>query len=596
MLRFSKPDAENFFRVVHVENFAVSPDEKQLVFSANINGRYNLWAMDLPNAFPYPFAFYGQNTDALRFDKEGRFLIASFDKDGDENLQIYALPPHGGEWVPLRVQEGERHFFIDLSEDGRRLYYTTTKNNPTFLNTYVYDIETGEETLILEGKDAGTTLCAVSPGENSVVYGKFFSNSHSRGYVRAGGNDFPLIPDAEEPHLEGEFVYVSENEIYFLTNYQSDFVYLAKFDVSAKRFSKVLQMDKEEFSLLRYGKKDQVLYIVGSYGMEDRLYRYDLKTGEAKQLNLPASVVEKLTVADSGNLYILARSATRPNNIYRSADGGMTWEELTRCRVPGISEADLVEPEIVKYPSFDGLEIEALFFRAKGEKANGHVILWPHGGPQAAERKMFRALFQLLLSRGYSIFAPNFRGSTNYGLKFLKMVERDWGGGPRLDNIAGLEWLIKNGYADREKIFLMGGSYGGYMALLLHGRHAEYFKAVVDIFGVSNLFSFIESMPEFWKPMAREWVGDPEKDKEKLTEDSPITYIDGMVKPMLVVQGANDPRVVKNESDQIVEALRKKGREVEYIVLEDEGHGFSKKENEINVYKKILAFFDKHAK
>jgi len=202
----------------------------------------------------------------------------------------------------------------------------------------------------------------------------------------------------------------------------------------------------------------------------------------------------------------------------------------------------------------------------------------------------------LLLSRGYSIFAPNFRGSTNYGLKFLKMVERDWGGGPRLDNIAGLEWLIKNGYADREKIFLMGGSYGGYMALLLHGRHAEYFKAVVDIFGVSNLFSFIESMPEFWKPIAREWVGDPEKDKEKLTEDSPITYIDGMVKPMLVVQGANDPRVVKNESDQIVEALRKKGREVEYIVLEDEGHGFSKKENEINVYKKILAFFDKHAK
>ena len=129
------------------------------------------------------------------------------------------------------------------------------------------------------------------------------------------------------------------------------------------------------------------------------------------------------------------------------------------------------------------------------------------------------------------------------------------------------------------------------MALLLHGRHADYFKAVVDIFGPSDLFSFINSVPEDWKPMMDKWVGNPEKDKEKLIEYSPITYLDTMTKPMLVIQGANDPRVVKAESDQIVQALKDKGRDVEYMLLEDEGHGFSKKENEIAVYQKILSFF-----
>jgi dipeptidyl aminopeptidase/acylaminoacyl peptidase len=269
------------------------------------------------------------------------------------------------------------------------------------------------------------------------------------------------------------------------------------------------------------------------------------------------------------------------------------WLELTHYRVPGVAEEELVEPEVISYPSFDGLDIEALYFKAREDVSNGHLILWPHGGPQYAERKTFRSLFQFLVNRGYSIFAPNFRGSTGYGLSFSKMVEGDWGHGPRLDNINGLEWMIDQGYADRDKVLLMGGSYGGYMTLLLAGRHPEYFKACIDIFGPSNLFSFIETVPEHWKPMIKQVVGDPIKDKVKLTADSPITYLDQMIKPMLVIQGANDPRVVKAESDQIVDALKSKGVDVEYMVLENEGHGFSKKENEMKVYRKGLEFLDR---
>ncbi len=593
-MHFDKPDVEQFFQTLSVENFTVSPDEKQLVFSSNLNGQFNLWAMDLPNQFPYPLAFPNQSTSFLSYAKTGEFIVIGFDNDGDENIQLYALPPQGGKWVPLRTNEGERHFFSHLTADGKRLYYYGTKGNPTYFNNFVYDVETGEEKLLLEGTVAPTAIMAVSPDESSFITMKQFGNTHSLAYAFIDGEAVLMTPETEEQHTISDVVYTSETEVYFLTNYAADLTYLAKFDLQTKEFTKVLQLEKEDFEALHYSKKNQVLYVVGSYGVEDRLYEYVLASGELNKLTAPTSIVEKVVVAKSGNLYVQGRSATRPKNLYMSKDNGATWEELTNFRVPGVREEDLVEPEVVTYPSFDGLEIEALFFKAKPENANGHVILWPHGGPQSLERKWFRSMFQVLLNRGYSIFAPNFRGSSNYGLKFMKMVEGDWGHGPRLDNLEGVEWLIANGYADRDKMLLLGGSYGGYMALLLHGRHADYFKAVVDIFGPSNLFSFVESVPEFWKPYMEQWVGDPVKDKERLTKDSPITYLDGMTKPMLVIQGANDPRVVQKESDQIVAALQEQGRDVEYLVLPDEGHGFSKKSNEILVYQKMLDFFDQH--
>ena len=593
MLQFEKPDVEQFFKTYIVQNFVVSPDEKQLVFSTNLNGKFNLWAMDLPNQFPYPLTFVDQSCQALQYDKEGRFIIVGYDHDGDENTQIFAIPPQGGTLKPIRLLEGEKHYLASLSKNGERLYYTSSKGNPVFLNSYCYHLLSEQEELLIEGSDAATYLFDVSPEEQSYFYGKHFANTYVLAYVRKDGEDILLTPPTEKQHTVSSGVYVSEDKLYLITNYNEDLSYLAYFNLKTRQFTKLVSKDQEDFNELQYDKNRNLLYIVASRGVEDILYAYDLSSNELTQLELPVSVVEKVQVSESGNLYLLGRSATLPFNIFKRSFEATSWEELTHYRVPGVATDELVEPEVLKYPSFDGLEIEALLFKAKEEVSNGHLILWPHGGPQAAERKMFRALFQFLVNRGYSIFAPNFRGSTGYGLQFKKMVEGDWGHGPRLDNIEGLEWLIKNGYADREKILLMGGSYGGYMTLLLAGRHPEYFKACVDIFGPSNLFTFIESVPDHWKPVMKQWLGDPIEDKERLIVDSPITYLDTMAKPMLVIQGANDPRVVKAESDQIVAALEKKGVDVEYLVLEDEGHGFSKKENEIKVYRKVLEFFDR---
>lgn len=368
---------------------------------------------------------------------------------------------------------------------------------------------------------------------------------------------------------------------------------MAKFDLPTRSFAKVLELEGEELTQLNWDEVQKVFYLISSKGVADRLYKYDLDSDHLESVDLPVDVIRQMVVTERGNLYLLGCRATRPYNIYRKQQEAEGWEELTHIRVPGVAEEELVEPEVLTYSSFDGQAIEALYFRARPEVSNEHLILWPHGGPQWAERKTFTPLFQFLINRGYSLFAPNFRGSIGYGLPFMQQVEGDWGHGPRRDLIAGLDWLIEQGMADRDKILLMGGSYGGYMALLLAGRHPEYFKACVDMFGISNLLTYVESVAGHWKMVAYQMVGDPEKNREKLIEDSPITYLDKMRGPMLVIQGANDPRVVKAESDQIVASLRERNVEVEYLVLEDEGHGFSKKENEIRVYRSVLQFLDR---
>ncbi|WP_440898022.1 alpha/beta fold hydrolase [Amphibacillus sp. Q70] len=594
MINFPKPTVEQFFHTFVITDFTVSEDEQRLVFSSNMNGKDNLWALDLPAMFPYLFAQHDQSIDFLQFDPHNRYLLTSYDQDGDENYQSYALPFTGGIAQPLTPSEpGDKFYFSHLSEDGERLYYNTSRGNPSFLNTHVYHLQDQTDQLIEKGDQAVTHLLTVSKDEQAFVYVRMFANTYATLHVKQGEEINYLTPDPEKVHFSFDPIFVDQKTIYFITNYEDEFNYLATYDLTTNTFKPVLKLDGESIETIKFNKEQNRLYLVTEKGVSDFLYAYDLSTGKHDRLQLPVDVLTKLHVAKSGTLYVLGRSATLPFNIFQSKDG-LTWKTLTNNRVLGIDQEDMVEPEVVSYPSFDGLEIEALLFKAKPENDNGYTIFWPHGGPQAAEKKMFRAMFQAFLNYGYTIFAPNFRGSTGYGASFVKMVEQDWGEGPRLDNIAGLDWLIDQKITDPEHLFLVGGSYGGYMALLLHGRHPEYFKAVIDIFGPSDLFTFVESVPPHWKPIMERWLGDPIRDKERFIKDSPVTYLESMTKPMLVIQGAKDPRVVKDESDQIVAKLKDKGREIEYLVLEDEGHGFTKKENEIKVYRLMLDFLAKH--
>ncbi len=593
MIEFPRPDVEQYFTSYNINHFSVSPDGQKLFFSTNLNGKVNIWVMDTEDRYPFLFAEKDQGTNFVKYDPDGRFVLAGYDNDGDENFQIYAIGPDGGIPQPLITGESdEKYYFAKMSEDGNRIYYNTSKGNESYLNSKVYNLKTEAHELLFEGDDAATYIQDVSSDEKHIAYLKMYANTYMLGMIQTDGEYEYITPDNDTVHTVWDISFINDDEVWFATNYNSEYDYLAKYNMSDKEFSKVMDFDEESVTSVTFNKEKNKLFIVTEKGVIDKLYYYDLDTQTSDGISIPFESIDQVSTARTGEIFVLGRSAVSPFNIWKY--DGDSWIQLTKNKVLGVTDEDMVDPETISYTSYDGLEIEALLFRAQAENSNGYTIFWPHGGPQAAERKFYRAMFQMLLNRGYNIFCPNFRGSTGYGASFVKMVEQDWGEGPRLDNVEGIKWLFDTGISSPERLFLVGGSYGGYMALLLHGRHPEYFKAVVDIFGVSDLFTFYNSVPEHWKPIMERWVGDPERDIEKFTEDSPVTYLDTMTKPMLVIQGAKDPRVVKEESDQIVQKLERAGREVEYLVLEDEGHGFSKKDNEIKVYKTMLDFLKKH--
>ncbi|MCY0875617.1 MAG: prolyl oligopeptidase family serine peptidase, partial [Firmicutes bacterium] len=575
MFKFPEPGLDEFYRTYNVRNFALSKDEQRIAFSSNLSGKFNLWGIDLPNTYPYPLTYRDQAPAYVQFDPLNRYILVGFDQDGDELVQMFALSPHGGEPTPVCAAPGHRVYLSDISDDGNRIYFQSDKDNAQYMNGYRYDLVTGEETTLIVGDGGILDFGPVSEDESAFVYALSYSNTHSIAYVNKAGESICLTDPDAPPHTASNALFVDEDTLLCVTNYNAPFRYLARFNMVTQTLSAVFAPQHDVQWVKRAHGSDQVFVCV-SHGVEDELYVGSLSAGTFAQIDFPGAVLWSASIADSGRLYVMCGQENRPQNLFRRELDGI-WIPLTNNRVPGIPEEQMTRAQTVHYPSFDGMQIEGLLYKASSERSNGHTIIMPHGGPEASDQKFFWSFTQYLIWQGYDVFQANFRGSTGYGAAFGKLVARDWGGGPYKDMVAGIEWLLAQGLAHRDRLFVLGGSYGGYMTLMLHARSAHYFRAAVDIFGPSNLFSFVNSVPDFWKPIMDAWVGNPEKDADMLREFSPITHLEGMTKPMLVIQGANDPRVVKAESDQIVAALREKGREVEYLVLEDEGHGFSKK-------------------
>ena len=252
----------------------------------------------------------------------------------------------------------------------------------------------------------------------------------------------------------------------------------------------------------------------------------------------------------------------------------------------------------VTYTSRDGLKINGYLTLPKGKPAkNLPVIVNPHGGPWARDSWGFNPEVQFLANRGFAVFQMNFRGSTGYGRTFWEKSFKQWGRAMQDDITDGVQWLVKEGIADPRRVGIYGGSYGGYATLSGVTFTPDLYAAAVDYVGVANLFTFMKTIPPYWAPflkMMQEMVGDPEKDKDLLTASSPVFHVDRIKTPLFVAQGANDPRVNKNESDQMVEALRKRGVEIQYMVKDNEGHGFHNEENRYDFYGAMEGFFTKH--
>lgn len=584
-------EIEQFYKIINIQNFTVNSDETQLVFSSNIGGKYDVWSIDLPNYFPTPLTYLGQNNYGLSFNHSNNHIYLSVDKEGNENIGIYRISKYGGTIEPILVNENNSYYLNSISSSNK-LFFTTTLGNDSFLNICSLDLTNQEVKILFTGSDFPVYLACISPEEDKLIITKQKSNTYVSAYLfdLISSELRSIMPNENINHNVQCIEFLNENEILIITDYQSENYYLAIYHVKEDLFEKKLQIENADISSFNVfeGKKQMLLVI--KYAIEEYLYIFNLQEEALTQLVTPINIFEHIEISKSDNIYILGRSSTTPSNIYVRKSVELEWLKITNNKVIGLDSADLSAPITFSYESFDGLIIEALLYKPQQHLNNNKTILWVHGGPQDSVMKEYNPLFQFLVANGFTIFAPNYRGSTGYGTKFSKLIEGNWGGDVRFDFITGVELLIKKDQIDKDNVIVVGASFGGYMALLLIGMHSEYFKGAVNLFGPTNLISLIEYSPNYWKNIYKELIGDPEIDRKKLLEQSPSFYTNDFDKPILIIQGERDQRVPINETKLFIERIQEQGGDIQYLFFDNEGHGFSQKSNQIKAHTTIFKF------
>lgn len=591
-----------FFAIRAITGFSVSPDGKTIAYITNTNGMPNIWTIPIDGGWSNQITLEDNAVSALHYSPKKNEIIFSSDNMGDENHQLFLVPDKGGEVSSLTpAHKGSQVAFCSYNKKGNKILFSSNKRDSRFFDTYMLDLNSGSEKCIAEFNEP-FPISAIdwSANERFILYQKFYSNSnHDVLLYDIQTGKTINITEHEGSMKNGAAMFSKKADtVYFLSDYEREFTALAYYKVRSGEIGWA-QLEKWDIIDFAFTKDEKhLLYSINESGTT-RLKMKNLKTGKIKTLKIPKGNCNSFKFTkDDKKVVLVFDSPQNPNDIYVYDIKKEKFTQVTFSMIGGIPKSEFNIPQRIKYNSFDGLEINGFMYVPKGLKKDGTnpAIVWPHGGPEWQEKNLFNKYFQILTNRGYIVIAPNFRGSTGYGKTFQSKIYKDWGGAEFRDVLGAYDYLLKTGYADKSRIAVVGGSFGGFMTLTCVTKAPELWKCAIDIFGPSNLITFCNSVPEHWKPGVVQLVGDAEKDKDMLMERSPINHIDKITAPMLIIQGKNDPRVVQAESDQMVEKLRSSNKEVEYKVLEDEGHGFSKVSNQILVWSMICDFLEKHLK
>ncbi|MFY9579663.1 MAG: S9 family peptidase [Gaiellaceae bacterium] len=584
---------------------AFTPDGEHVLFVSNLSGQFNLWRVPAGGGWPDQLSAFSDDTVRLMgvSSQDGAVAFCA-DHDGDEFHQIYLLEPGRG-WPEKITDAPDVQHYVGgdcFSPDGTKLAFAANARTPTDMEVWIRDLDTGEiQPVFGEGKYSFPA--GWSPDGTKLVALDFRNNSDSTLHlIDLESGEMPEVTPHEEDglYLPGPWA-ADGSGFYLLSDEGREFRGLAFYDVNSGSWDWVEtpEADIEEVGLSRDGRV--LAWLVNENGW-DRLKVRDLQTGrDLPEPDLPRGARPHLTgfqppvavSADGARVAVILSGPRRPGEVWVVDTETGESRAVTESRIGGLREENLVDVDLISYPSFDGRQIPAWLYRPEAE-GKVPVVLAIHGGPEAQERALYNPLYQYLLSRGIAVMATNIRGSTGYGKSYQRLIQRDWGGGDLKDWDHAVKWLHEQDWVDPDRIGVWGGSYGGFAVLTCVTRLPDYWAAAVDIFGPSNLISFAKAVPPTWRRMMKRFVGDPEEDADLLRERSPMTYIENATTPMLVIQGAKDPRVVQAESDQLVEKLRSLGREVEYIVFDDEGHGFTKRQNELKAHGASAAWLERH--
>lgn len=577
-----------------------SPDGKEIVFSSNITGVPQLWRVARSGGWPEQLTFY---TDAVRGAKrspKGDRLLFSKDTGGDERVQLYVSRFDGSHTVQLTNNPKVIHSFGAFSADGKRITYASNERNVAFFDVYTMDLASGKAKRVVT-HDGNNYALAFSPDGNSLVYTRVETPSDQNLHLvdLASGKDRLLTPHKGNANYE-YVAFGKDGNLYFSTDQDREFNSLASFDVNKGKL-KYLTPDTHDVEAIEVTDDGKTLaYLLNRDGYSDL---YVLEIGiraKPRQIKgIPEGVLSDLAWSPDGKTLAVTFSGATYNYDVWTIDIGTTKStKVTRSTLAGIPRSSFVTPSLVRYSSFDGRKIPAFLYlpRAARRDRLTPTIMYIHGGPEGQERPDFASSFQYYLSRGYALFAPNIRGSVGYGKEFTHLDDARM----RKDAIRDVEYaaryLKESGYADPSRLVVMGGSYGGYMTLACMTMLPDLWAAGIDSVGMSNLVSFLKNTGAWRKKLREAEYGSLESDLDFLNEVSPLNHIDKIKAPLLVEQGANDPRVPKSEADQIVATLRSRNHPVEYLLFEDEGHGVVKLSNRITSFTKKAEFLEKYVK
>jgi dipeptidyl aminopeptidase/acylaminoacyl peptidase len=581
-----------------------SPDGSKLLVGSNKTGVFNAFA--IPVAGGEPVQLTDSKVNAIQpigyFPHDERFLYSS-DQGGNEKNHLYVQSPDG-KMQDLTPGDNLKADFMGWSRDEKGFFLITNERDASAFDIYEMTLD-GYERKLLYKNEKGHLPGAVSPDRRYIALARAVTNAASDIdlYDRTTGKLTTIASheaNGEEVANSGEDFSPDGKSLYYTTDKGSQFAYLVRYDLATGKRTEVLrpQWDVQGAGFSRDGKWFNIA-INNDAKTELRVFQAD----GMKPVKLPAiqADITGINFQPNGSMMAFYAESAGPRDLYVSDLKTGQIRQLTHALNAAIDPKDLVPGQVVRFKSFDGTEIPGLLYKPLTASSTAKVpgLVWVHGGPGGQSRVGYSGLIQYLVNHGYAIYAINNRGSSGYGKAFYAMDDRKHGEGDLDDCVATKKMFAATGWVDPARIGIVGGSYGGYMVLAALAFRPTEFAAGVDLFGVSNWLRTLESIPAWWGPtrdaLYKE-LGDPKADADYLRKISPLFHADKIERPLIVLQGENDPRVLKAESSEIVEAVKKKGVPVEFLLFPNEGHGFARRETQEKAYAATLQFLDKYLK
>jgi len=591
-----KYSIEQFYENKSVRGGAFNNMETKLLVSSNETGIYNVFKINISDGETSQITFSDKESFYAIDEVPGsnQFLYTA-DKGGNENSHIF-LVEENGDYRDLTPGEKVKAGFIKWSDDNKAMFYSSNKRDPRFFDIYKMNISDWKSEMIYENKE-GLNVNTISSNENLLGISKSITTSEDKLFIHDRSKSKMKEISDKPGSYKGSGFSNNNNYFFYITDVGKEFKYLVKYEIATSEKETIFETNWDVmYSYLSENEKYRVIGI--NEDGKTNLLILDNKSGEKIDFpEIPDGNIKGVGISESEKLMRLTVGTSKsPNNIYVYNFETKELKQLTNTMNPDLDPNNLVSAQVIRFKSFDGLEIPAIYYKPLNATKENKVpaMVWAHGGPGGQSRVGYFSLIQFLVNHGYAILAVNNRGSSGYGKTFYKMDDLNHGDKDLKDFIWGKKWLQERDYIDADKIGIMGGSYGGYITMAAMAFAPDEFNVGVNIFGVTNWLRTLKSIPPHWESFRKALyaeLGDPNTiDSVRLYEISPLFHAKNIKKPVMVLQGANDPRVLQIESDEIVNEMRKNNIPVEYVLFPDEGHGFRKKENEIKGYGQVLTF------